>query len=211
MKSANAGFLREVGIIMRRNSPVAEDLVKKARSLCTASRLEHIMGVERLAVELSRLHGEDEEKASLAALGHDIFRDLPGGELLRLAALYDLEPCALELKQPVLLHGKVAASHIRVEYGIDGDIFESIYWHVSGYRSLSRLAKILMVADMGEETRQFTQADEIRKLAKSDLEKSFLNVIRLKIQWSLNSEKCLLPETVLAWNYCIGGADYVSD
>jgi len=196
---------------MGSNSHVAKDLVKKAEALCTASRFEHIMGVERLAVELSKLHGEDEEKASLAALGHDIFRDLPGGELLRLAALYGLEPCNLEMKQPVLLHGKVAASHIRTEYGIDGDIFESIYWHVSGYRSPSRLAKILMVADMGEETRRFTQAAGVRELAKSDLEKSFLNVIRLKIQWSLNSEKCLLPETVLAWNYCIGGADYVSD
>ncbi|HPX21752.1 MAG TPA: bis(5'-nucleosyl)-tetraphosphatase (symmetrical) YqeK [Mesotoga sp.] len=207
----DAGFFRKAVRIMGSNSHVAKDLVKKAGALCTVSRFEHIMGVERLAVELSRLHGEDEEKASLAALGHDIFRDLPGGELLRLANVYGLEPCILEIKQPVLLHGKVAASHIRNEYGIDGDIFESIYWHVSGYHSLPRLAKILMIADMGEETRQFTQAARVREQAKSDLEKSFLNVIRLKIQWSLNSEKYLLPETVLAWNYCIGGADYVSD
>lgn len=194
---------------------VSVDLIARireiARSLCTPERYEHIIGVERLAVELSRLYSENTLSASLCAIAHDIYRDTEVGELLRMANRYHLEVSDVELKRPVLLHGKVAALYMKHEYGIEGDVFEAIYWHVSGRTNLPLVGKILMVADMGEESRFFLGANEVRKIAITDLEKSFLNVLRLKMSWSIESRQAILPETVLAWNDCIGGVRYVSD
>jgi HD superfamily phosphohydrolase YqeK len=68
-----------------------------------------------------------------------------------------------------------------------------------------------MISDIGEEGRSFPEALQIRKAAEVDLEKSFADVIRLKIAWAINTGSLLLPETVWTWNELLGGANHVSN
>ena len=183
----------------------------KARKMCSEERLKHVLGVERLARKLSRIHGIDSSKAGLVAVSHDIFRDHDEDELLRLSVFYGIEATEIERNAPVLLHGKIAAFHLREEHGVQEDVFQALYWHVSGVPGMTLLGKILMISDIGEEGRSFPEALQIRKAAEVDLEKSFADVIRLKIAWAINTGSLLLPETVWTWNELLGGANHVSN
>jgi len=183
----------------------------EARRMCSKERLKHVFGVERLARKLSRIHGVDSSKAGLVAVSHDIFRDRDEDELIRLSVFFGIETTEIERTAPVLLHGKIAACYLREEHGIEGDIFQALYWHVSGIPGMTLLGKILMISDIGEEGRSFPEALQIRKAAELDLEKSFADVIRLKIAWAVTTGSLLLPETVWTWNELLGGANHVSN
>jgi len=184
---------------------------ERARRMCSEERLKHVLGVERLARKLSRIYGVDSSKAGLVAVSHDIFRDYDEDELIRLSIFFGIETTEIERIAPVLLHGKIAASYLREEHGVEEDVFQALYWHVSGIPGMTLLGKILMVSDVGEEGRSFPEALQIRKAAELDLEKSFADVIRLKIAWAIKTGSLLLPETVWTWNEILGGANHVSN
>jgi predicted HD superfamily hydrolase involved in NAD metabolism len=183
---------------------------RSRRDLLSRETRTHF-GVERLAKEISVVHNSDPFKAALAALSHDLFRDADGDELMRKAVSYGIEPSDIERNFPILLHGKVAACFLNEEFGLQGDVFEAVYWHVSGIPGMCMLGKILMIADNSEESRSFPEALQIRVAAEADLEKSFVDVIRLKITWAVKSGSLLLPETVWTWNELLGGANHVSN
>ncbi len=183
----------------------------EARKMCSEERLKHVFGVERLARKLSRIHGVNSSKAGLVAVSHDIFRDRDEDELIRLSIFFGIETTEIERTAPVLLHGKIAACYLREKHGIEGDIFQALFWHVSGTPGMTLLGKILMISDIGEEGRTFPEALQIRKAAELDLEKSFADVIRLKIAWAVTTGSLLLPETVWTWNELLGGANHVSN
>ena len=166
-------------------------------------------GVESLARDLVPPERYSVETIRLLAWGHDMFRDLPGNSLLRLARYYGVVSQREEELHPVLLHGKVAASYLSNRFGIDNDVSKAIYWHVTGSAKMGELGEILMIADMGEEGREFPAAEEIRINAFIDRKKTVLDVIRFKMLWALEERRPLHNEIVCCWNHYL--RRYLSD
>ena len=75
-----------------------------------ASRLAHTMGVRSEAVKLAYLHGASMQKASVAAMLHDIAKPLPLEQMQALAQKYALQLPEEILSDGNLLHGPVAAA-----------------------------------------------------------------------------------------------------
>jgi putative nucleotidyltransferase with HDIG domain len=51
-----------------------QELLGYLDEMADEKRIRHSLGVEQSAVELAKIHGVDEKKASTAALLHDIYR-----------------------------------------------------------------------------------------------------------------------------------------
>lgn len=178
---------------------------KIAKELCTTNRIKHIEGVANFIQKLASIHSLDQKSCMMLAWGHDLFRDFNEEGLFKLAEAFNYRPNALERDNPILLHGKIAALYLRKIFCIDDDIFQSIYWHVSGHPDLPVIGKALLIADMAEENRDFPEVNIIRRSAFCDLEKTFITVIRLKMIWALRNNLYILPETVTAWNRLLVG------
>ncbi|MFC6592127.1 HD domain-containing protein [Deinococcus lacus] len=58
---------------------------QRVQLLVKPARFEHIRRVAQLARDLAGAHGLDQERAYQAGMLHDLARDLPAEELLRLA------------------------------------------------------------------------------------------------------------------------------
>ncbi len=69
------------------DSRKALELVSKSLS---AKKLRHTIGVKDLAEDLARHHGLDPEKAKLAALLHDLAKEIPLERQLILARRWNL-------------------------------------------------------------------------------------------------------------------------
>ncbi|MGE3985258.1 MAG: HD domain-containing protein, partial [Dehalococcoidia bacterium] len=80
---------------------------------------DHILRVEAEAMALSRVYGQDPERASIAALGHDLVRHKKDDEMLALAKRYDIDPDPVELAAPVLIHGPIAARMLVRDFDLD--------------------------------------------------------------------------------------------
>lgn len=66
-----------------------------------------------------------------------------------------------------LLHGPVGAYIAQSEFGItDEELLNAIRFHTTGRASMSRLEKIIFVADMIEPNRRFDGVERLRKKAQ---------------------------------------------
>ena len=112
------------------------------------SRFKHTQGVVETARKLAIRYDADVNKAEIAAWFHDAFRDAGNLE-----------------------HGPVAADKIQELFGVnDPEIIEAIRNHTTGHPGMSKLDKIIYVADSLEPNRDYPYVNELRKIMYVDLD-----------------------------------------
>jgi predicted HD superfamily hydrolase involved in NAD metabolism len=169
---------------------------------------EHILRVEAEALRLAEMHAVDAERASLSALGHDLVRHLPGDELLALASRYGLQPDAIELAEPILVHGPVAARILAEDYGIeDPAIIDGVACHTTARAGMAPLEQVLFVADKVEPHKldREPRMALVRSKAESDLSAGVLEYLNWSIEKAVRKQWMLHPRTLEARNDLIAG------
>ena len=166
----------------------------------------HVERAVEEALRLARLHGVDEERARLTALGHDIVRATPHDELLRLAGEVGLEVSDLERAEPVLLHGAIAARLLPQRFGVDDPVvLDAVRDHTTARAGMSALEKVMYVADKTEPggLKWFPEWAEVREIVERDLDAALLRGIDLSIEHALKKGWLLHPDTIAAYNYML--------
>ncbi len=135
-------------------------------------RIPHVRGCEETAVRLATRWGEKEDRAAEAAILHDITKKMNREEQLRLCGKYSIMTDNVERQEPQLLHAKTGAALARELFGIDDDIYNAILWHTTGRAGMTRLEKIIYLADAMEPTRDYPGVEELRAAAFEDLDRA---------------------------------------
>ncbi len=165
------------------------------------ARLEHVLGVAGTAAELAERFGADPGKARIAGLLHDIVRVWPPERLLAACQERGLAVAGFDLEHPLVrLHG-LLASHLAEEwFGIkDPDVKAAIASHTLGRPQMSRLERILYVADYCEPGRG-PQAEDVRLAARDDLDAAVRLVMDRTIAYLLEQGRAIHPLAVEARN-----------
>ncbi len=179
------------------------DLERRVERYMTTWRFKHAQGVRGTAAELSRQYGSDREKAEIAALLHDIARDLPLEEMKRILKSVNAPfNCTGQASAaPSLLHARVGAVIARKQFGIeDDDILRSIELHTTGGKSMTLLAKIVFVADFIEPGRTFRGVQTARKTAFKDIDNTIYYIMRFLIRHLVIKKRYICENTILAYN-----------
>jgi len=132
-------------------------------------RYRHTLGVEQTAVRLAQQYGEDVEKARVAALLHDCARCLDSAEMRRLVGE---KGSGTTLR--ALMHAPAGAKLARERFGVtDESILSAIRWHTTGHEGMTRLEKIVYLADFIEPNRpNYPGIEELRQEAFRDLDRA---------------------------------------
>ncbi|PKM83513.1 MAG: phosphohydrolase [Firmicutes bacterium HGW-Firmicutes-13] len=167
------------------------------RQVLTKERYLHSLGVEKASVELALIHGEDKVKAKKAGLLHDYGKQFSAQELLNKAEELGLPVSRVEENNPELLHAPIGALLVERDLGIkDEEILEAISCHTTGEAYMSRLSRIVFLADYIEENRTFPGIEEIRDLSRTDLDMSVLRAIDRTILYVIERGFLLHPKSV---------------
>ncbi len=137
------------------------------REHLSRERARHCRRTAELASRLARRFGVDPGQAYLAGLAHDLARELPEAELLRLAAADGVPLQDWERRRSVLLHGRAAAVLLGV--GANAEVREAVADHVTGRAGMSALSRVVYVADLLEPGRGFLQPAERRRALRFGL------------------------------------------
>lgn len=146
----------------------------------SAGRYTHTLGVAYTAAALAMAHGEDMEKAMTAGLLHDCAKSMHGSELVAICEKAHLNVTAVERSNPTaLLHAKAGAYLAERKYGVeDGDILNAIRYHTTGRPDMSKLEKIIYIADYIEPGRkQLAGLEMVRRIAYQDLDWTMENIL----------------------------------
>ena len=180
----------------------AEEAWEYVRRALPEGRLLHTKGTVEEACRLAPYFGVDLGKASLAAMLHDIARDLSPGELLQAARSKGIMVRTVDRLCPVLLHGRIAAAKAR-ELGVsDEDVLQAIASHVTGRPGWTSLEQVVYLADKTEPGREYPGVERVRGLARSGrVREALKQALRNSIIYALESEPGFVdPETVVVFN-----------
>lgn len=151
----------------------------------------HIARAQDEARELAPWHGVAPERAALGILAHDIARAMPGAELLRYAAQFDLPLGVVDRRVPMLLHGPVGAEILRREDGLDAGsddancdctgtaLYQAVYWHTTAHPDLDALGKVVFLADKLDPNKEkkYPYQPQLRELARENLDAAILEFL----------------------------------
>ena len=165
-------------------------------------RLYHSICVAEQAKHLAEIFGGDIEKSYTAGLVHDIMRYEPVDKMLEMIENDGQSLTDSEKQITVTLHAIAGEVYLRNELKVtDKDILSAVRWHTTGKEDMSLLEKIIYVADLTSEDREYPDILEVRAMAEESLEKTCLRGLSFTIED--NAKKCrpIHIETVKAYNY----------
>ena len=157
-------------------------LRERAYAMLKPKRIAHVRGCEQEAVALAERWGADRDDAAEAAILHDCTKkeDLAGQ--LALCEKYGYAPDEREAQSEKLLHAKTGAALAKAEFGVSDAIAEAICWHTTGKPDMTKLEKIIYLADYIEPTRDFEGVAPLRALAYEDLDRAMLLGLEMSIR-----------------------------
>ena len=176
----------------------AKDLVKGRLS---EKRYQHTLNVKKMAVKLARRYGVNEEKAALAALLHDAAKEISKEEMKALMAQYPQYAEGGESRPVPVWHGVCAAILARTEWGVtDEAVFSAIACHTAGKPGMTKLDKIVYLADMTSKERDWPGVNKLRKLEMKDLDAAMLAALKQTNDFVLSQGKPLDPMSKAAYD-----------
>ncbi|CAM4194615.1 bis(5'-nucleosyl)-tetraphosphatase (symmetrical) YqeK [Paenibacillus alkaliterrae] len=177
-----------------------EQMIEKVKVEMPERRWLHTQGVMETAVVLAERFGEDPVRAELAAILHDVSKYWPTERMAGIIRDKGL-PAELLLYDKELWHAPVGAWVAEHEYGVtDAGVLDAIRYHTSGRRGMSKLEKIVCLADYMEPGRDFPGVDTIRELSREHLDQALLAGFNSTISFLLEKGKRIFPLTLEARN-----------
>jgi predicted HD superfamily hydrolase involved in NAD metabolism len=166
----------------------------------TDHRYQHTIGVMETAIDLAKRYGVDVKKAELSAIFHDYAKFRPKDEMKQIIINQGMEQQLLEFNSE-LWHAPVGAFLIEKEVGLnDEEILDAIRYHTSGRVGMSLLDKIIYLADYIEPGRRFPGVDEVRDLAKDNLNQALIQALKNSIQFLMKKNQPVYPDTIYTYN-----------
>ncbi len=174
---------------------------ERLKQMLSPERYEHSLEVCKAAVRLAKIYGENEEKAYLAGLLHDCAKVTPKAELIKRCGELGIVLDPIEARCLPVVHAPLGAETVKREFGVtDPDIYNAIRYHTIARAGMSRLEKIIYLADMVEPGRKFAGIDEIRRTAEEDLNKAMILSLKKSMEFNLKKQVLIHPNTLDAWN-----------
>ena len=170
-----------------------------------ASRIQHIVGVEQMSVELARHYHIDVEKAAWAGLMHDLAKYFKPSVLLQMARDEGIEVDPVCEANPHLLHADVSAIVARNRFDMqDEAVLEAIALHTLGRPGMSLLSCVVFIADSLEPGRGNTpELEALRQVSFSNLYKAVWLTGDYCLKFLLDSRCLIHPRTILTRNWAL--------
>jgi len=177
-----------------------QEILQVVKEKMPEKRYIHTLGVRDTAVVLAKRYGADIDAAITAAIIHDVAKYADLQWMRQIVRDYALDPALLPWESEIL-HGPVGAVIAKEQFGIeDEDVLNAIRYHTTGRVNMSKLEKIIYVADMIEPNRQFNGVDRLRKIADESLDEAMKACVKHTISFLVASEQRIYPLSIECYN-----------
>jgi predicted HD superfamily hydrolase involved in NAD metabolism len=171
------------------------------RSKLNENRYNHSLCVANEAKRLAIKYGGDPEKCYLAGLLHDITKNAPDNEHLKLFETFDIILNDIEKNAKKLWHAMSGAVYLENILGIkDAELLDAVRYHTTAKAGMSLTAKILYLADFTSADRDYEDVDEMRRLVDISLEKALVYALEYSIIDLIRHSRAVHPDTFEAYN-----------
>lgn len=174
-----------------------EEIRKHASAAENPKRFEHSVRVAETAAYMCSLYGLDEKKGYLAGIAHDICKNIPEQEMIKLAEKDGGKFSDVEKLKPSLLHGRAAAVLLKEKFNIrDEDVIQAVAVHTLGGIDICNLAKVIYSADKIEPGREQSTDEYRARLFAMSLNELTLFVVEENMEYLKSKGKKIAPSSI---------------
>ena len=168
-------------------------------SLCVADE------AERLAIK----YGGDAHKCYLAGLLHDITKNAPDDEHLKIFETFGIMLSVVEKNAKKLWHAMSGEAYIKNVLGVDdSELLDAVRYHTTAKADMSLTAKILYLADFTSRDRDYDDVDVMRRLVDISLDDALIYALKYSIADLVQQGRAIHEDTVSAYNQiCLSGGE----
>lgn len=166
--------------------------------LLKPSRVAHVLGCRDAAIRLGERFDEDTELCARAGLLHDITKALDYSQQKALCRAYGIAPEAYKDHYASTMHaftGGLVAERI---FGECKAVADAIYYHTTGRAGMTKLEKIIYVADYIEPNRDFPGVEALRRTALRDLDAGVAMGLKMTLEHLKEQGKIVSPLSAAA-------------
>lgn len=176
------------------------ELIEAVGKSVTGSRFDHVLRVEKKAIQLAEKNNFDLEKASIAALLHDYAKQRSDSEFIKYINELELDPLLLDYGNAIW-HGVVGAEIVKKELNIfDEDILNAIRRHTVGAPYMTLLDQITFMADYIEDGRDFEGVEQARIITEQSLAKGVAFQMKSTLAYLVANNRAVFPATIDSYN-----------
>lgn len=143
----------------------------------SAYRQAHCHRVTEVMATLAQCHGLDSINAFWAGYGHDLAREMSRPELLEQADQWSIPVDPAQAREPLLLHGPVAAAWLESAGIGNPSVWNAIRFHTTGDADQDDLGKALFIADGVEPGRNYPERAYLHDLACEHLDHAYSRLL----------------------------------
>lgn len=167
-------------------------------------RYIHSVNVAKQAQKLAKIYGCDEEKAMTAGILHDVTKETPFDEQLKIITEGGIILDEIEKTSQKLWHPISGSVYIQKYLDInDADIINAIRFHTTGRSNMSLLEKIIFVADFTGDERNYDGVDIMREKALRSLKEAMIYGLQFTIQDLSSRALTIHPNALSCYNELI--------
>ncbi|MCP4051102.1 MAG: HD domain-containing protein [bacterium] len=174
-----------------------------ATDLIPAPRLAHSKRVAENGKELAMHWKDNEDNAYLAGLIHDIAKNT-SPEIYKKKGITNISKTLLAVFKdfPCLWHSFAAPLYIQHMLNIKNrSILKAVKWHTTGRGNMSKLEKIIYIADYIDPCRKISTISYVKELAWEDLNSATFAISVSTIYTLLATNRNIHPFTIQCHNY----------
>jgi nicotinate-nucleotide adenylyltransferase len=181
-----------------------DDYKSLIKSRMGEHRYLHSKNVAKQAKKLAEIYGCDTEKAVVAGILHDVTKETPFDQQLKIISSGGIILDELENTTPKLWHSISGSVFVRDTLGIkDDDIINAIRYHTTGRAKMSLLEKIIFVADFTGEERNYNGVEIMREKSERSLEEAMLFGLQFTLQDLSGRMLTIHPNALACYNELI--------
>ncbi|WP_339064733.1 bis(5'-nucleosyl)-tetraphosphatase (symmetrical) YqeK [Fusobacterium polymorphum] len=179
---------------MKYNFKELKEIVKSKMGL---KRFTHTLGVVEMSEKLAKKYNADIEKCKVAALLHDICKEMDMEYIKSICKNNFMSELSEEdLENNEILHGFAGSYYVKNELGIDDkEILSAIKYHTVGAENMTLVEKIVYIADAIEYGRNYPSVVAIREETFKNLDRGILMEIEHKEKYLESIGKKSHPNT----------------
>lgn len=166
-------------------------------------RYNHSLRVAETAVKLAEIYDGDKDKAELAGVLHDYCKYDDLSSMYQIVRQCELESELLSYGSEIL-HGPVCAAIMEHDYHIDDEeVLLAIKNHTTGRQQMTKIEKLIFIADYIEPGRKTPGVEEIRDMAynQGSLDKTIYEISKRTVLFLISKDITVFGATIACLNY----------
>lgn len=178
-----------------------DEITVYLKSHLSPKRFEHTLNVANEALHLASVLNEDGDIAYIAGLLHDVCKELPFDEMLKLMENSDIINNQAFRESPKVWHGYAAANFIQSEFSVfNTQIIDAVKHHTTGAAYMSRIEEIVYMADLVSAERDYDGVEALRSKTYRDFDAALLEAFSFAISDQIRKTHAILESTLSAYN-----------